>query len=298
MIVTDKFVLINYPKTGTTFARSVLKSIHERRNTRLRRILRRIGIGRSRLDDVLLPRIYGDSPPSMQGQHGVYRQIPEAERGKPVASIVRNPLTRYISSYVYAWWKEHPPFALCCVKEAFPHFPDLSFPEFYRLLNHPEVDEDRLRNPEARRLGSYTRMFFVFYAEEPDEAVGRALQGEPLDAVLPRIVFLHQEFLRDELATFLRSNGYSERELALVYEAESMNVGSTSQKGSIAPGELSEVAAAILKDDRILLDAFPEYREQISAVAGGVPLRDVPTSGFTGPRTLGRPGADARQSAA
>ena len=298
MIVTDKFVLINYPKTGTTFARSVLKSIHERRNTRFRRILRHIGMDRSRLDDVLLPRIYGDSRLSMQGQHGVYRQIPEEERGKPVASIVRNPLTRYVSSYVYAWWKKHPPFAPFRVKQAFPHFPDLSFPEFYRLLNHPEVDEDRLRNPGARQLGSYTRMFFVFYAEEPEEAVGRVLQGEPLDAVLPRIVFLHQEFLREELATFLRGNGYSERELALVYEAEAMNVGSTSRKGNIAPGELSEVAAANLKDDRVLLDAFPEYREQISAVAEGVRLQDVPTAGFIGPRTLGRPRTDTRRSAA
>ena len=298
MIITDDFVLINYPKTGTTFARSVLKAIHDRKNTPFRRMLRRVGIGRSRLEDLILPKIYGDSPPSEQGQHGVYRQIPEEERGKPVVSIVRNPLTRYISSYVYAWWKEHPPFALSRVMKAFPRFPDLTFPEFYRLLNHPEVDEDRLRNPETRRLGSYTRMFLVFYAEDPDAAAERVLQGEPLEAVLPRIVFLHQERLREELAVFLRGNGYSERDVRCVRETADMNVGSSSKKKSVASADLSEVATAILEDDRVLLDAFPEYREQVLAVAEGSPLENMPATVFAGPRALGAPQQDAMRRAA
>lgn len=288
MLITDQFVIINYPKTGTTFMRSVLTSIHKRKDTFPKKLMRKLGLSHPPMRKLVLPKLYGDYPPSFKDQHCVYRQIPLAERKKIVVSIVRNPLTKYISSYVFGWWKNHPPFSLSDVKKFFPKFPDLSFVEFYQLLNHDLVNEDKLRNPEARRLGSYTRMFLVFFAVDPEEAAEKVLAGQELNEILPPMLFLHQEFLRDDIISFLENLGYSKTDIAQVRQTENMNVGAESKKNSIPLEDLAKVATAILKDDKALLGAFPEYHKQVVAISERGALDQMPTNGFTGPRKLGQ----------
>jgi len=287
MIITDKFVLINYPKTGTTFVCSTLKSMHGWKDTIYRRLMRKFGLYHTPIRELLLPKLYGDYPLSVKDKHGAYRQIPTSDIGKTVVSIVRNPLTRYISSYVYEWWKHTPPFPMTEVKKAFPGFPNISFIEFYQLLNHPLVNEDKLRNPKARILGSYTRMFLVFYSQDPEEAAKELLEGRLLSDILPPIVFLHQEYLRDELSSFLEDMGYSAEKITQVYKTGDKNVGSDSKKKEIPQEELTEVATAILKDDKALFDAFPEYYEEVVAISEGSELNRIKTNGFIGPRKLG-----------
>ena len=42
MLITDQFVLINFPKTGTRFLRSTLKKIHAQRGNALNRLIGRL----------------------------------------------------------------------------------------------------------------------------------------------------------------------------------------------------------------------------------------------------------------
>ena len=263
MIIAPKFVLINFPKTGTTFVRTALNAVHGVNNSRLHRVLRKLNIEKPIARELLLPKLYGDYDASCKDQHGVYRQIPKPKKYKKIVTIIRNPLARYMSSYVFGWWKQHPPFPLEQVKLDFPDFPNLSFLDFYRLLNHPLVNEDKINISGARQYGNYTRMFLVFYSENPEDAVKNLLKGKTLMSVIPKITFLHQESLRDELYGFLKTVGYSELEAQRVYSIEDQNVGSATEKDAISKDELREVAQLILSDEMPLLEAFPRYYEYL-----------------------------------
>jgi hypothetical protein len=288
MIITNEFVVINYPKTGTTFLRTALKAIHNKKGGWPRKLLRSLKLSPPSIRELMLPKLYGAYAPTVTDQHGVYRQIPPDDLDKKIVSIVRNPLTKYISSYVFGWWKKHPPFDLSDVMNEFPAFPELSFHDFYKLLNHPLVDEDKLTTSEARLLGSYARMFLVFYSRDPEIAVNELLRGQPLTAILPEITFIHQEFLQEDLKLFLKGMGYKAKDITSVKSISEMNVSSYEKKNRIQPSELIVVAKAILNEDKAIIEAFPEYGEQIEAVASGIDLCKMPTSRFTGPRTLGR----------
>lgn len=267
-MITGKFVVIYYPKTGTTFLRAALRSALE--DDRFPgKLLRRLGLAPCPYTELLLPKLYGDYDESVRDRHGVVRQIPTEDRGKPIVSTVRNPLTKYTSSYVYGWWKEHPPFEVGEVRRVFPEFPDLSFSAFYNMLNHPRVNEDRLKVDSARLLGSYTRMFLVFFSEDPDVAAKKLADGAALRSVLPEITFLRQENLRSDLEIFLKDRGFSSRRRRRIDFVGDQNIGSPEKKEAIPREELASVAKAILRDERHLLDAFPAYLEGVEVVAGG-----------------------------
>lgn len=263
MIITDSCVFLHYPKTGTTFTRAALCSVYGIRYRWWNRLLGKIG-AHTPLKELYHPKLYGNLPPTYRDQHGVYRQIPAVDRHKRIVSIVRNPLQKYVSSYAYGWWKRYPPFPEAQVKDIFPSFPELSFTEYYAMVNHPDVQEDRLSTPEARTLGSYTRLFLVFFAKDPDAATKAIVRGTPLSEVIPPVTFLHQERLSDNLCECLKSVGISETMAERVHACQSKNVGDTAKKSAIATNDIQSVAEKILSDESHLLSAFPEYADQMA----------------------------------
>jgi hypothetical protein len=143
MIFTDKFVYVHMPKTGGTFVTNTLF-----------RLYRGTWEGVELLDqeDWLSydhPR-YGNITFWMSGKkHAPCRGIPEAHRSKPVLSTVRNPYDWFVSKYEFGWWKKEeylslfqsvPGFA-----EKYPHFPEISFGEFMRLINSPDCAYKRYK---------------------------------------------------------------------------------------------------------------------------------------------------------
>ena len=253
----------------------------------IHRLLRKWGFHHPNFRELNFSKLYGDHDPSYKDQHGVYRQIPKDDRLKRIVSIVRNPLQKYISSYVFGWWKDHLPFSLDQVKNEFPHFPDITFSEYYDLLNNPKVNEDRISIQGARTLGNYTRMFLVFYSIDPDSAASALLNGESLATIIPRITFLHQEQLRDNLYHFLQETGIAPSRAQRIYDLEDKNVGSGVEKYKISIDELRSVSKKIIRDERFFLEAFPEYSEQL-AVFEKSNVNRILTSGCAQPRTLGR----------
>ena len=231
MIITDTFVMLNNPKTGSTFARTVLKEIHAtyRRVQFWKRV---VSFGRVRaplFKELYLPDLTFDgSLLKESSQHGAYSQIPDEYRDREVVSVVRNPYTLFISHYQFRWWATHPPFPPAFLAEKFPQFPDLSIDDF--------VDFSRLRvahEPLGERLtelgvGSMSRFFIKMFYREP-ASIFRHLDRQMIDSgrlleLLPTITFLRQEHLTDDLSHFLRRHGYSERELQHVAEHEKVNL--------------------------------------------------------------------------
>jgi hypothetical protein len=141
---------------------------------------------------------------------------------------VRNPYTLFISHYQFRWWATHPPFSAAFLAERFPKFPDLSiddFVDFSRLRVGQEPLGDRLSD---LGIGSMSRFFIKMFYSEP-AAIFRRLDRHMIDSgrlseLLPKISFLQQETLREELTRFLARHGYCERELRYLAKRDRVNV--------------------------------------------------------------------------
>ena len=268
MIITDKFVMLNFPKTGSSFVRAALKEIHGY-NRLSARLLRMLDLpGSSSMTELLLPTIDKASIRGLPGQHGTYRQIPEKHRHKGIVSVIRNPFDRYVSDYLFGWWKRYPPANTTLLAEAFPHFPDLSFAEYCHMNDH-FGRQDRLGDISPRiELGLFTIQFIQFYFKEPDSVLRRIDDGyishrRYLADIAP-ITFLHQENLRAELYEFLLSLGYSEEKIRFILEAEGVNVTDReNDQRQLENFYTRQLVEEILQKDRLLFELFPEYGTDI-----------------------------------
>ena len=93
MIVTESFVMINYPKTGSAFARKMIKQAYfDRHHSVFRKIAYRMGSAtRPYLKILEFPNIRDSSERyGKPDEHGLFCQIPEIHKSKKVISIRRN----------------------------------------------------------------------------------------------------------------------------------------------------------------------------------------------------------------
>lgn len=271
MIITDHFVILNFPKTGSSFVRKTLKTIHGY-DFLPRRICRKLGLpDRSGMKELLLPTIgrktrYRD----IRAQHGTYRQIPHEHRHKTIATVMRNPFDRYVSTFLYGYWRDKFP-AIVPEEELyrrFPKFPDLTFPDYYRLI-HLYSRENKLNGatPEAD-LGNHTVHFVQFYFPEPEKVLNRMdddyVARQDYLEEMPEIVFLHQERLNEELYAFLEGCGYPASRIDFIRQAAPVNVTPRQQGEQEVEAFYSQAMIdKILRRDRLLFDLFPEYRRDL-----------------------------------
>ena len=268
MIITDDFVMINFPKTGSSFARAAIKKLYSRRCSTVRKVLSSIGLCNPGYIELMLPNINNSTHKFMhkhaKGQHGHVSQIPEKYRDRPVVSIVRNPFSRYISGYQFKWWEKYPPQSDDVIFDKYPHFPNLSFDEFYSM-KHEFGRKNRLRGIEPKvELGIYSIQFIQFYCRHPTEVLSK-INGDYIEKELFRedmgdISFLRQENLREDLKAFLLDVGASSEELVFLDSMEKVNVTEKTQQGKgdqiyIDP----EIKKKIRIRDRLIFKIFPEY---------------------------------------
>lgn len=234
MLITNQFVMLNLPKTGSTFARTVIKELHKSRLTRqslLTRLLQRLHVMKYPMcRDLLLPNIKLKGVTAEPDQHGTYSQIPYEYRSLPVMSVVRNPYSRFMSGYEFRWWEAHPPIKDSLLAEHFPNFPNLTVDDFVRL-NELDVIHGRLegRKPDAE-VGIQTIQFIQMFFKDPDRVL-QNLTDEYLDSDeifndMAEITFLRQENLNEDLADFLAGIGYSAEEVDHVRSRDRVNVTS------------------------------------------------------------------------
>ena len=106
MLITKRFVVLAFPKAGSSFVRRTLKTIHGY-NALPRKVLRRLHL---ELDPPLLELMFEQIdlkvPHQEKTRHALYCQIPPAHSHKTVVSTTRYPFDRYVSLYLFGRWKE------------------------------------------------------------------------------------------------------------------------------------------------------------------------------------------------
>ena len=273
MIITDKFVLLAFPKTGSSYTTMVLRNIHARRSLRGRlwplawqkRDFHRPGYSEHR---VLRPA----APPhnkARMSRHGTWRDIPEADRNKTIVSVTRDPFSRYTSAYLFQgrMRKNMRPVAdLEVLKAVYPDYPELSFRDYYEMLHRFEVPSELGDARPAMDLGSQTVSFVRFYFRDPQAVFKRIspayIEDKAYREDMADIRFLHQESLQEEFTCFLRDMGYSESECQRAGGLQQKNVATRSdQESNLAHFYDAQLRQTVLQRDALIFDMFPEYAQ-------------------------------------
>lgn len=244
MLITSQFVVINLPKTGSSFVRKVMKRIYARRRWRWR--------ADHFLKELMLPRGGGRYPGV--DQHGWASQVPEAYRHLPLLSVLRSPHERLLSVYEFRWWADHPFLPVAKLVQAFPRFPDLTLEEFMRMWDWEATE--RLGGTNPLGLGHQTVQFVNFFFRDPEWAL-RSLSDDYVEsgafrADMADVSFLRQERLSDELAAWLDRFGFSESEVELCRKHPLVNraVGGIAERSALWTERALE---AIATRERFLL---------------------------------------------
>lgn len=241
MLITGDFVLLNYPKTGTTFTRKIIKTIYK-----------------DKYEELLLPVISGRISP-----HGIYSQIPPEHQGKKVVSIVRNPFDLYVSLYFFRWFAHSPPENPETLRSFYPNFPELSFGEFLDMMDRfNKRDILRAYDISANTdFGFNTTKFLQFYSCDPKSELNELIQGK-FDPFLrlPKIHFLRQEFLRQDLIEFLSPFYGDQCVEKAINSAEAENVTLLRKEKDWRELWTFDLLDAHRKKEALLLNKFPDYR--------------------------------------
>ena len=297
MIITKDYVLLNFPKTGSTFVRETLKELYYRRGGLVNKLALATGLDKwqpmqkaltaeSRLETFLVKRnIKANNhfeelwlPIAYDAQyisgvtekrkyiHGIFSQIPIEHRQKPILGIIRNPYDRVVSMYEYRAWARFPYDNTGALRAEYPHFPDLNFEEYFDMATKYGLRSLTKHKTVKADVGMQTLSFIKFYFENPDE-IFEKLTDEYIDSKefmndLPKnITFLHTENLNQELYDFLRKHNHSEKELRFILENAKINVTNSRKKKEWETYFSPEMKAKIRHRDRMWFMLFPEYDE-------------------------------------
>lgn len=232
MIITKNFVMLNYPKTGSTFSRSVIKAIFEQREQKRSPFIKQVRRLFNIWDyyELLVPSTWlkGADVPH-QSQHGGYIHIPKSHRNKHIFSVIRNPLVRFASLYEFKFWEQKPFLSQDFLSSKYPGFPNLSIEQFYEY----HIDTmlyGRLSKPDdSLNLGPQTVQFIQMFFKDPyrilDNMSEKYLESDEYLKDIAPVTFLKQENLRTELYDLLlKQHNFNPAELEIIFTAPSQNV--------------------------------------------------------------------------
>lgn len=230
MLITKNFIVINNPKTGSSFMRTVLKEIYTRRTQKYSWLKKR-SIAWKLISPEFIELYMPTQTPDkvIANQHGAVSQIPKKHaKNKAVVSVVRNPYTKLLSQYEFKWWQKN--YHLFVDKELvyndFPHFPNLTFDEFvdFTILS----DDYKYPKISKRKIGNQTTRFVEMFFDKPQETIANLNDDYILSGTykkdLKPITFLQQENLKTELLAFLSRYDFTPQELETVSQHERVNV--------------------------------------------------------------------------
>ncbi len=224
MLICDEFLMLNLPKTGSSFARSAIKEVFRQRSSKLNRVLYNLRIKEPPLKEYLTHNLY--IPGRRKGQHGTYIQIPEKYRDKDLVSVVRNPFTKFISGYEYQFWVKRPPLPKALIESEFPSFPNLSLDQFVDFSM--KAADLRSNSTNKMRLGMQTLQFIQMFFKEPSRVIANIDEAylssdKKYRSDMADVTLLRQEYLRHDLCEFLKHKGFSEEELNIIKNYRDVN---------------------------------------------------------------------------
>lgn len=264
MIITDKFILLNSPKTGSTFARKVIKTLYKRRvnNNFFRKIKIKANLASLGYEELLVPH---HSRIGHNTQHGAFFQIPEKDKEKNIVSVIRNPYERFESQFHFKWWANHSGLEKKVLKRHFPKFPNISIDEYIKLRELiKEQNKLRFKIPEEIEIGNQTIQFIYMFFKNPYTVFQNLdtsyMQGEDFIKDMANITFLRQENLNEDLANFLAINGFHEKELEFVKNHKKINV---TKKTKITKNKYNKNVIAYIEKSEYFLFKILENKKII-----------------------------------
>ena len=267
MIITDRFVFIHMPKTGGTFVSEVLKQLHESFTpSRIDRLLRRGARSSFRSIDI----------------HGTCNAIPEADREKPVLSVIRSPYDRHVSRYEAGHWRKRlsdlewesrarpdhrrwyaPDYG--AARRRYPHSPDLSFAEYIEVCTGMLAPLGRAENGSGIAVGQLTRQVVRYYFRNPTEVLSRIdddyVASGAYRADMYPVHFMHTDRLNDDLHAYLLGIGYPPSAVAFVRSVPKIFPleGGRTEEQAWPTYYTPELKRLVRERERLLFAMFPEF---------------------------------------
>lgn len=233
MIITKNFVLLNLPKTGSSFVRKIIKDIYDKRTSKnyFLKYGHKLKLIKPFYQEILLPhKHFKKGLVNYVDQHGIYSQIPKSFREKKIVSVVRNPYDRFLSLYGFKFWQYNSPLSKEFLMSNLPNYPDLSIDEFvdYTILVSKHA---YFENINDIKIGVMSIQFIKFFFKEPDSVLENLTNEYLMDQNLFKkdmapIFFLKQENLKEDLSIFLKKEGFTESELYYLQNHKEVNVTS------------------------------------------------------------------------
>ncbi|MGV7223091.1 MAG: sulfotransferase family 2 domain-containing protein, partial [Nitrospinales bacterium] len=222
MLITDQFVMLNLPKTGSTFARNTIKKAYSNsvdKFTLVDKLLWKIGVknfDNVKCKELLLPSMFGHRKSS---QHGTYIQIPAEHKHKDIYAVIRNPYTRFISGYQFRLRKKNPGFLNRELKAAFPNFPNLSIDEYIDFVKlEREIKYYRTKIiPHRYKIGNSTIQFIFMFFKDPYKVLkivdANYIDNNKFVEDIANINFLRHEELNHDLYRMLSRYNFKKDEI-------------------------------------------------------------------------------------
>lgn len=203
MIITKDFILLNNPKTGSTYARQVIKTLYPSKRGISRLSSQVLGTpGKGHLELKHKNLAYPNRP---KNQHGTYSQIPSKYLNREIITVIRDPFDKFISAYEYKYYLKHPPSADLQKQVGITKPENITLDQFAQL----QIAGVRKRYPhlDSFQIGSQTIQFIHMFFRDPKRSI-KSLSPDYFSTGaykqdLPDIHFLNQSALSSELFDYL-----------------------------------------------------------------------------------------------
>lgn len=271
MLVNDDFILLNLPKTGSSFTRKVLKEVHNKIKWDLSYRFQKNSKTHV-LKELLLPNIRAEFAVLGKDQHGTYQQIPKEylNSKRKVISVFRDPIEAYISRYYfqsYKWVAKNNDEFSNILTAKMPSFPEISFDEYLNQFTEVYLEQGfkKMGIPVNKNIGLLSFQFIHFFAIDPisffTKIQEQSIAEIDLKLYFPNIHFLFNETLSDDIYNCLMKFGYSDKHIQFIKYAEKENV--TSRDKSIEELLSIDNLKTIQEKDQLLYRFFPNYKFRI-----------------------------------
>ncbi|WP_037348937.1 hypothetical protein [Sediminibacter sp. Hel_I_10] len=265
MIITKDFVFIHMPKTGGTYVHGIFKKIIAdfKRKHPIKWYVNRMGYRLDfltpfyqKLNDVSYDEYPNDNT---IGQHAGVSFIPKAYKDKPVISVKRNPINKFVSAYYFKWWERFPSLPLNQLKKLFPQFPEISIEEYFELSYNCEM-KHFFKQDYRDDIGVLSWQFIRMYASDPLYVYKNISKENYLEIIknyFVQVEFFEMEDLSPQFERYIKSTIFSEYSHYFKTEERIYPPGSNPKK---RPEYISDLLKNKIKNKEwILYKFFPEY---------------------------------------
>lgn len=252
MIVTNDFVFIGLPKTGTTFVREILGNIYEGKNSKY-----------EVLQSFDLDQKYSFNSVKKKSFHSRCDQIPIEHKDKQIVSIIRNPFDLYISHYEFGAWKRQPPQPLKLLNQMYGNYFEMSFKNYVYMLNDRKI-LNSVYPPFnfLSEVGNLSHQLIQFYFTNPDSTLmlmdDKYFVKELYRNEMCSVHFLKTEHLNNDLFHFLEKYDYEPAELSNIKSHYKVNT-SDKRFSKLHQYFDDELINYVMNKEKLFFQLFPEY---------------------------------------